>query len=65
VTGDFDSSAGRWTVDTPEDLEFVRAVYCSFEPGTQFSWHDVLDLLDRCPEIAKLNHSVTQKTLQG
>ncbi len=65
VAGNRDFSAGRWTVDTAEDLEFVRAVYRHFEPGVHFSWRDVLDLLNRCPEIANLNRFVTQKSLQG
>ena len=32
----------RWTVDTPPDLEFVRAVYARL--GGSFDWHDVLCL---------------------
>ncbi len=64
VTGDFDYGAHRWTVDTPEDLEFVRAVYRRIGADAPFSWRDVLALLDLHPELTELNRSVRQKTLQ-
>lgn len=63
VTGDVDYSGFRWTVDTPEDLEFVRAIYSRMGRTTAFSWRDVLDLLDREPELLELNRSVTQKPI--
>jgi spore coat polysaccharide biosynthesis protein SpsF len=62
VTGDADFSAHRWTVDTPEDLEFVRAIYARFD-GQPFQWRDVLNLLDREPWLTELNRSVAQKAL--
>jgi spore coat polysaccharide biosynthesis protein SpsF len=63
VTGDADYSAHRWTVDTPEDLEFVRAIYARFKGNMTFLWRDVLDLLDREPGLMDLNRSVVQKAL--
>jgi spore coat polysaccharide biosynthesis protein SpsF len=63
VTGDADHSTHRWTVDTTEDLEFVRAVYARFTANPEFLWRDVLDLLDREPELVELNRSVMQKPL--
>ena len=63
VTGDQDYSSYRWTVDTPEDLAFVRAVYSRFLMEALFSWRDVLDLLEREPELADLNRSVVQKAV--
>lgn len=65
VTGEEDHGAHRWTVDTPEDLEFVRAVYERFAPDDTFSWRDVLDLLQREPELVELNRSVQQKSMHG
>jgi spore coat polysaccharide biosynthesis protein SpsF len=53
---------GRWTVDTPEDLEFVRAVYSRMKDNS-FSWRDVLTLLEREPELAQINRSIAQKAL--
>jgi spore coat polysaccharide biosynthesis protein SpsF len=62
VTGDEDHSDYRWTVDTPEDLEFVRAVYSRFE-DEKVSWRDVLDLMAREPKLAEINRAVVQKVL--
>jgi spore coat polysaccharide biosynthesis protein SpsF len=63
VAGEVDHSAHRWTVDTPEDLEFVRAVYSRLASNAEFSWTDVLELLDRNPELKMLNRDVIQKAL--
>lgn len=48
-----DISHLRWTVDYPEDLEFVRGVYA--ELGQDFRTADVLDLLKRRPELVRLD----------
>ncbi len=64
MTGDADHSSYRWTVDTPEDLEFVRAIYARLKDNTRFLWRDVLDLLDREPWLKELNRFVEQKSLQ-
>ena len=53
----------RWTVDTPEDLEFMRQVYTRFDDRDNFSWQDVLALLRREPELTAINSSVRHKTL--
>lgn len=63
VTGDDDYSAHRWTVDTPEDFRFVQAVYDQLTTNASFSWRDVLDMLNRAPELSELNRSVTQKAI--
>jgi len=62
VTGDEDYSAQRWTVDTPEDMKLVRAIYARMR-GRNFLWKDVIKLLEREPELAKINRSVAQKAL--
>jgi spore coat polysaccharide biosynthesis protein SpsF len=62
VTGDEDYSAHRWTVDTPEDLEFVRAVYRRSE-GKGLRLGDVLKLIEREPQLAEINRSIAQKAL--
>lgn len=54
----------RWTVDTPEDLEFMRQVYSRFEGRDDFSWKEVLDLVHAEPELAKINSGVQHKTLK-
>ncbi len=45
----------RWTLDEPEDLELIRAVYRHFAPRTDFSMEDIYDFLQEHPEIRELN----------
>jgi len=63
VTGEQDFSMHRWTVDAPEDLQFVREIYLRLGPGDEFGWMDVLGLLEREPALAKINQSISQKAL--
>ncbi|HXG70270.1 MAG TPA: glycosyltransferase family protein [Gemmatimonadaceae bacterium] len=58
-----DLSEHRWTVDTPEDLALVRAVYDDFE-GQEFSYVDVVAFLQRSPLITGLNSRIVQKELK-
>lgn len=62
VTGEGDLSAYRWTVDTPEDLELVRALYGHF-PDERFLWSDAVELMERDPQLAEINRLVAQKAL--
>lgn len=52
----------RWTVDTPEDLEFIRQIFVRFD-NNDFGWHDILSLLEKEPNLAKINADVHHKTL--
>lgn len=54
----------RWTVDTPEDLEFVRQVYARLDGRDDFSWKDVLDLVHREPQLMQINAAVPHKSLK-
>src|SRR5262249_5226633 len=45
----------RWTVDEPGDLQVVRAIYARLGARTDFSWREVLSLLDADPCLAELN----------
>jgi spore coat polysaccharide biosynthesis protein SpsF len=62
VTGSQDLSGHRWTVDSPGDLAFARAVYERMD-GDGFSWHDVCRLLADQPQLADLNRHVRHKEL--
>jgi spore coat polysaccharide biosynthesis protein SpsF len=64
VRGESDYSDLRWTLDTPEDLAFVRAIYERMDNNDSFSWRDVLALLEREPQLTELNCEVRQKALQ-
>jgi spore coat polysaccharide biosynthesis protein SpsF len=51
----------RWTVDTPEDIELVRKIVEYF-PDDTFSWLDVLRLIQKHPELTRINNKVQHKT---
>jgi glutamate-1-semialdehyde aminotransferase/spore coat polysaccharide biosynthesis protein SpsF (cytidylyltransferase family) len=44
----------RWTVDGPDDLVFIRAVYASFCDRDHFSFQDLLDLLAKDEELQQI-----------
>jgi spore coat polysaccharide biosynthesis protein SpsF len=47
-----DFSRMRWTVDYPQDLEFVRKVYSNFlGKESKFEFQQVLDLIEKNPTI--------------
>ena len=54
----------RWTVDTPEDLEFIRQVYSRFGGGDDFKWKEILDLVHDEPKLMEINAGVQHKTLK-
>lgn len=53
----------RWTVDTPQDLEFVRAVYAKLDNRNDFTWLDVLQVVKSNPELEEINAGVAHKTM--
>lgn len=55
----------RVCVDTPEDLELVRAIYERLDTGgNDFTILDVIHLLDREPALKAINAEIHQKKLQ-
>ena len=59
-----DYSRFRWTLDTPEDLMLLRAIYTHFSGRTHFSWQEVMELVEREPTLSSINAHVHQKRLQ-
>lgn len=52
----------RLTVDTPEDLEFVRKIYERlYKEGQIIRLSEVIKLLDENPELKKINAHIKQK----
>ena len=46
----------RWTIDYPEDYDFIKAVYDALYPiNPNFGLPDVLDLLEKRPDLAQIN----------
>ena len=54
----------RWTVDTPEDLEFMRQVYSRFDGRDDFSWKDVIELVHNEPQLMQINANIKHKSLK-
>jgi spore coat polysaccharide biosynthesis protein SpsF len=63
VMNDKDLSHMRWTVDTPEDLTLIRKIYEEFDHD-QFSWQEVLNLLENHPEWLDINRNIQQKIVK-
>ncbi|MBI1351768.1 MAG: spore coat protein [Actinomycetales bacterium] len=67
VSGEQDLSDLRWTVDTPDDLAFVRQVYERLYPGDPaFDVDDILDLLAQEPALNRTTeHAARNAALDG
>ena len=61
VTHEPNYGAQRWTVDTPQDLDLLRKIYERFSGRDDFSWLEIINLLEREPEIAEINAQVQAK----
>ncbi len=56
-SGKPDLSDLRWTVDEPDDLEFVRRIYEALYPiNPAFRTRDILALLERDPALSSINN---------
>src|ERR1700743_1854177 len=57
---------GRFTIDTPDDLAFVEAVHARVQARAgEANLADLLLLLEREPELNKINGHVKQKPIVG
>ena len=63
VTGERDYSNYRWTLDTAEDLQFLRAVYERCAKPSHLRLREVLRILEREPNLAEINQHVRQKAI--
>lgn len=54
----------RWTVDTPEDLAFMREIFAHLNGKTDFTWYDVLQIVQNHPELSEINAAVRHKTMK-
>lgn len=58
-----DQSALRWTVDLPEDLEFVKAVYAAlYDANPAFGTADIMDFCTRHKKVSALNAGGTRSS---
>ncbi len=63
IENDVDCSQHRWTLDTPEDLQLLRAIYERFGGCDDFSWRQVLEVVQDDPSLANINRHVVQKAV--
>jgi spore coat polysaccharide biosynthesis protein SpsF len=56
-----DYGALRWTVDTPEDLEFIRSLFALLPDRESFTWLDVLAVTQKHPELNAINAEIKHK----
>lgn len=61
VRAEQDYSRYRWTLDTPDDLQLIREIYRHFSDRDNFTWRDVVALMEQSPELARMNSRVVQK----
>jgi glutamate-1-semialdehyde 2,1-aminomutase len=60
VTSDDDKSHERWTVDEPDDLRVMQAIFGHFAPRRDFTWTEVLALREKQPEIFMANRHLVR-----
>jgi spore coat polysaccharide biosynthesis protein SpsF len=58
-----DYGALRWTVDTPEDLAFIREIFARLNGKPNFTWYDILEIVQKNPELAEINAGIRHKTM--
>jgi spore coat polysaccharide biosynthesis protein SpsF len=59
-----DQGSQRWTVDTPEDLEFIRKIAALLDRRMDFTWLEVLDLVQTHPDLTKINAGIHHKFMK-
>ncbi len=64
VVSEVDRAGWRWTIDTPEDLAFVRGIYEQMDGKPDFTWLDVVKLIEDNPSLADVNRHVAQKGIE-
>ena len=61
VTNERNLHSMRSTVDNPEDLEFARQIFKRLEGRNEFSWLDVVKIIEAEPELADVNSHLRPK----
>lgn len=61
VCGEHDYSQYRWTLDTSEDLDLIRAIYGRFNGRDNFAWQEAICLMERSPDLTSINAHIVQK----
>jgi spore coat polysaccharide biosynthesis protein SpsF len=63
VSNNVNLSNHRWTVDTPEDMEFVQKLYTEFENSiNMLDYNNVIKYLVKNPDLVRINEHIVQKS---
>ena len=54
----------RWTVDTPEDYEMMKALFMKLDDPLSASWLDILNVISANPELEMINASSVAKDVK-
>ena len=65
VSAEADYSRYRWTLDTAEDLELIRAIYSHFNSNGDFTWREVITLMEGQPHLQGINAHIVQNSVQS
>ena len=65
VRGERDYSRYRWTLDTADDLRLIRTIYENFGNRIDFTWRDVIGLMERNPQLERINAHVVQEPMRA
>jgi len=58
---DRDLSHKRWTLDNPEDYEFIRLIYKNiYTKNHDFGMMKILEFIDKNPDIEKINQNINR-----
>lgn len=61
-----DYSSYRWTLDTWEDFELISKIYeAMYNEQQMFYMRDVLEYIDKNPEVVNINKAIVQKSIRG
>jgi spore coat polysaccharide biosynthesis protein SpsF len=64
IENDVDYSQHRWTIDTPEDLRLLQAIYAGFGGRDDFGWREILELVESDPSLTDINRHIAQKAVR-
>jgi len=66
IKSEINYSSMRWTLDYPEDLNFIRNIYSHFkEKDENFTMDQILEFLKDNPEIIKINQKYVEEVSQN
>lgn len=54
----------RWTLDTAEDLNLIRKIIKHFPGRDDFTWKEILQVIEDHPNLAEINKDVRHKNYQ-